>query len=240
MQSLIGSLNFCCRAIVPGRPFCRRLINATCGLTKPFHHIRVNKPMKLDLSLWLHFFRDHNGVSAFHDRFWISNADVQLFTDSAAGPGLGFGIYFHGKWAYGVWPDTWRKIGATSDITVLELFPIFVALHLWGSSFQNKKIKFVTDNMAVTHILNTMSSKSEHIMCIVRHLTMMCLHFNIVLRSTHIEGARNSICDALSRQKLAKFRELAPEADVHPTPVPDSLWNVFTLEPDSYSTTALQ
>ena len=240
MQSLIGSLNFCCRAIVPGRPFCRRLINATCGLTKPIHHIPVNKPMKLDLRLWLHFFRDHNGVSAFHDRFWISNADVQLFTDSAAGPGLGFGIYFHGKWAYGVWPDTWRTIGATSDITVLELFPIFVALHLWGSSFRNKKIKFVTDNMAVTHILNTMSSKSEHIMCIVRHVTMMCLRFNIVLRSTHIEGARNSICDALSRQNLAKFRELAPEADVHPTPVPDSLWNVFNLEPDSYSTTALQ
>ena len=26
MQSLIGSLNFCCRAIVPGRPFCRRFI----------------------------------------------------------------------------------------------------------------------------------------------------------------------------------------------------------------------
>jgi len=32
MQSLIGSLNFCCRAIVVGRPFCRRLINATCGI----------------------------------------------------------------------------------------------------------------------------------------------------------------------------------------------------------------
>ena len=37
-------------------------------------------------------------MSAFHDRFWISNVDVQLFTDSAAGPGLGFGIYFQGKW----------------------------------------------------------------------------------------------------------------------------------------------
>ena len=41
MQSLIGSLNFCCRAIPMGRPFCRRLINTTCGLSKPFHNIRV-------------------------------------------------------------------------------------------------------------------------------------------------------------------------------------------------------
>ena len=40
MQRLIGVLNFACRAIVPGRPFCRRPINATCGLTKPFHLLR--------------------------------------------------------------------------------------------------------------------------------------------------------------------------------------------------------
>ena len=39
MQSLIGSLNFCCRAIIPGRPFCRQLINSVCGLTKPHHHL---------------------------------------------------------------------------------------------------------------------------------------------------------------------------------------------------------
>ena len=25
---------------------------------------------------------------------WVSNEDVRLFTDSAAGPGLGFGIFF--------------------------------------------------------------------------------------------------------------------------------------------------
>ena len=30
MQSLIGVLNFVCKAIVPGRPFCRRLINSIC------------------------------------------------------------------------------------------------------------------------------------------------------------------------------------------------------------------
>ncbi len=42
MQSLIGSLNFCCRAIVIGRPFCRRLIDAVCGLSKPHHPYPVN------------------------------------------------------------------------------------------------------------------------------------------------------------------------------------------------------
>ena len=233
MQSLIGSLNFCCRAIVPGRPFCRRLINATCGLTQPFHHLRITKPIRLDLQMWLHFFRNHNGVSAFHDRYWVTNEDVQLFSDSAAGPNLGFGIYFQGKWSHGVWPNTWREMGITDDITVLELFPILVAIHLWGDSLRNKKIQFVCDNMSVTHIINTMTSRSERIMCLVRNLTVKCLELNIVLRSTHIVGAQNCICDALSRQDLTKFRQLAPEADRDPARVPDYLWTVFDQEPHS-------
>lgn len=91
MQQLIGVLNFATRVIVPGRPFLRRLINSTCGLTKPFHHLRITKPVKQDLDMWLMFFERFNGVSVFHDRFWVSNADVEIFTDSATGEGLGFG-----------------------------------------------------------------------------------------------------------------------------------------------------
>ena len=121
MQSLIGSLNFACRAITQGRPFCRRLINATCGLTKQHHHLRITTDMRKDLDLWLQFFRDFNGISVFHDRFWVSNEDMQLFTDSAWV--TGFGAYFAGKWAYGSWPQSWVVQGIIDDITVLELFP---------------------------------------------------------------------------------------------------------------------
>ena len=56
MQSLLGSLNFCCRAIPIGRPFCRRLINATCGVNRPHHHVRLNNGIKGDLKLWPEFF----------------------------------------------------------------------------------------------------------------------------------------------------------------------------------------
>ena len=210
MQSLIGTLNFFCRAIVPGRPFCRRLINSICGLTKPHHHLRITKDIRLDLLVWLHFFRHHNGVSVFHDRFWLSNEDVEHYTDSAGGLDRGFGIFFQTKWSYGRWPETWHKQGITKDITVLELFPILVALHLWGEELRNKKIKFHCDNIAVVHILNSMTSKSDHVMHIVRLLTIKCLEINIVIKAVHIPGTKNTICDALSRFKLQKFRELAP------------------------------
>ena len=39
--------------------------------------------------MWLLFLESYNGISVFHDRFGVSNEDVQLFTDSAARNGLG-------------------------------------------------------------------------------------------------------------------------------------------------------
>ena len=230
MQSLIGSLNFACRAIAPGRPFCRRLINAICGLKKPHHRLRVSKPIKQDLIMWIQFFQGFNGISVFHDRFWMSNDDVELYTDSAGGVGLGFGSYFKGRWACAPWPQSWHETGITKDITVLELFPIVVALEIWGEDLVNKKIKFFCDNMSVVHIINKMSSKSEVVMRLVRYLTLLCLKFNIVVKATHIQGVKNQICDASSRLQLKKFKLLAPNAEQNPCKVPSHLWEVCTSE----------
>ena len=106
MQSVTGSLQFACRAIVPGRPFCRRLINSICGLTKPHHHIRLNQGIREDLAMWKVFFEKFNGTAVFYDQIWSSNTEIQLYTDVAAGRGLGFGCYFNGRWSFGVWPET--------------------------------------------------------------------------------------------------------------------------------------
>ena len=228
MQSLIGSLNFACRAIAPGRPFCRRLIDSICGLTKPHHYLRVGSHIRLDLTMWLNFFENFNGVSVFHDRFWVSNEEVQLFTDSSGC--FGFGIYFCDQWSCAAWPKLWHETGLTTDITVLELFPIVVAIEIWGSELKNKKIKFFCDNMSVVHIINKMSSKSVVVMKLIRYLTLLCLKFNIVVKSSHIEGKRNQICDALSRFQWTKFRLLAPKADKSPREVPSHLWEICTSE----------
>ena len=233
MQSLLGSLNFMCRAIVPGRPFCRRLINATRGITKPYHHIRISKAMRLDLQTWLTFFKSFNGVSVFHDRFWLSNADLCLFTDSSASYGKGFGAYFQGKWTYGLWPAEWFHRGITDDITVLELFPIFVALEIWGQHLSNKKILFKCDNQAVVHILNSQTSKAEYVMVLVRIITLKCLQLNVVLKAEHLSTSRNAVTDSLSRLQMNRFQQLAPEAEPEPEPVPDHLWSVFNQEPTS-------
>lgn len=227
MQQLIGSLNFATRVIVPGRPFLRRLINSTKGISNPHHHLRVNKGMQQDLAMWLDFFTHFNGISVFHDRFWVNNEDVELFTDSAAGPGMGFGAIFGKKWTHGIWPQVWHDKGITKDITVLELFPILVCLVLWGPQLHNKKILFKCDNQSVVCILNSLTSKSDKVMILVRLITLECLKCNMVIKGSHIEGKLNFLSDYISRSCFQKFHQLAPNADAQPEVVPNHLWRVF-------------
>ena len=233
LQSLLGSLNFMCRAIAPGRPFCRRLINATCGVVSRHHHIKLNRGMRLDLRMWLHFFQNYNGVAMFQEELWASNADVCLFTDSSAAADKGFGAYFQGRWLSSPWPADWVQEGRLSDITLLEFFPILVSIVIWGHQLRNKKVLFRCDNQSVVHVLNTQTSKSADLMVLVRALTLKCLQLNLSVKAEHIPGTQNGIADSLSRLQITRFRELAPEADQHPVEMPQFLWNIFEAEPGS-------
>ena len=175
----------------------------------------------------MQFFREFNGVSVFQDRLWIANEDIQLFNDSAGSSNLGFGAYFGIKWTYGAWPESLIVKGITEDITVLELFPLLVALQIWGDDLRNKKILFRVDNLAVVHIVNSMTSKSDNVMTILRAFTLRCLQLNIAVKAQHLSGCSNTAADALSRFQFQKFRELVPGADPCPTPVPDQLYHLF-------------
>ena len=62
-QYLLGSLNFACRVIAPGRAFCRRLTDATIRLRKPHHHTRVTLEMKADLPVCFTFLQSFNSIS---------------------------------------------------------------------------------------------------------------------------------------------------------------------------------
>ena len=218
LQSLIGKLNFACRAISPGRAFCRRLIDATMGIKKPFHTIRVTKSMVDDLRVWQSFLKHHNGVTMMMKN--INDPYIDLFTDASGG--IGFGTYFKGHWANGLWPDSVQA--APLDITFKELFPIVLSLFLWGKEFANCKVLFHCDNQAVVTIVNKQSTRDKASMHLVRLLVEICLCHNIIFKAQHIPGLNNEIADSLSRFQFNRFRKLAPQADKEGTPVPEDLW----------------
>ena len=97
LQSLLGSLNFVCRVVRPGRVFLRRLYDASTLVKRQYHKIRTNKSMKDDLKMWKQFLLSYNGVTAMPDMFWTDNESLELYTDSAGGKGRGFDIYFQGQ-----------------------------------------------------------------------------------------------------------------------------------------------
>ena len=181
--------------------------------------------------MWLSFFQHFNGVSVFHDMFWVSSADVELYTDSAGS--IGFGIYFAGKWTCAAWPADWHDSGRTRDITVPELFPIVVSLYLWGPELRNKKIMFHCDSAAVVYAINTMTSKSDNVMILLRALILKCLQLNVVAKAKHIPGKSN-ITDSLSRLQLDRLRSLAPLAKKRPEAIPSLLWKLFSLDLESF------
>ena len=217
LQSLIGLLNFTCLVVVPGRAFLRRMIDLTKGVKKPHHHIRLSKGARSDIVLWLSFLENFNGRSFFLRDVWDTSQTLQLYTDAAGS--IGFGAVFGSHWLHGLWPEHWKSY----NIALLELFPIVIAVHIWGSFMADKRVIFFSDNAAVVDIINNQTSKHPGIMVLLRDLVLSCLRHNILFHARHIPGLINSRADYISRSQVAKFKALSPEADQLPTPVPENL-----------------
>ncbi|XP_006825070.1 uncharacterized protein LOC102807130 [Saccoglossus kowalevskii] len=134
IQSLVGTLNFACIVVVPGRAFLRRLIDLTKCIKKPNFYIRLTKEVKADLLVWKQFLDSYNGKTHFMDAIWHSSESLCLFTDAAGS--LGYGGIFSSHLFFGEWPADWEVL----NIAVLELFPIMLALEVWGHYLSNKQV----------------------------------------------------------------------------------------------------
>lgn len=219
LQSLIGLLNFACLVVVPGRTFLRRLIDLTCGISQPHHHIHLNCDARADLDMWSHFLENYNGKSVLLPEIWSSSDKELLFTDASGS--LGFAAVLGSKW----FALDWEKVpGLTKcQIAIKELFPIVVALELWGTVLRNKKILFMTDNMAIVYAINKQTCKDKGLMKLIRRLVLQALSHNILFRAKHIAGKSNTLADHLSRFKFQEAFQVAPHLNRTQTNVPNSL-----------------
>ena len=95
-------------------------------MPKPHHRLRLTRQTKLDLGLWLDFLSHFNGRSFFLSDVFLTGDYLELYTDAAGG--IGYGALCGSEWFYGLWPVAWRSL----NISVLELYPIMAAVHIWG------------------------------------------------------------------------------------------------------------
>ena len=104
LQTAIGTLNFACRVIQPGRAFLQGLIALTRGL-KSHWHIRLSKEAKQDLSLWSNFLNSFNNKSFFLQNKWLDSNQISLYIDASGS--IGYGALYGKQWVYGSWPTSW-------------------------------------------------------------------------------------------------------------------------------------
>lgn len=180
--------------------------------------------IKEDARIWIQFLENYNGKTPFPELAWSSNDALNLFTDSCGS--CGGGAFFNNHWTVIKWPNSW-SLEVRRDITFLELVPIVVAIWLWQDYFVSKKLIINTDNLALVHIINSQTSKSNRVMCLLRQLVLISIRRNIQIKFVHIPGHYNSIADSISRFQWAKFRTLAQNADIQPTQIPTELLNLL-------------
>ena len=224
LQSLIGSLNFACKVVPPGRPFLQRMIDLTRNIKKSHHHIKLNAGFYKDLQMWKIFISNWNGANFFISSTWEGSDFLELYTDASGSKGYG-GI-FKSKWFQGTWHAKQQLGSPGISIAWQELFAIVVACQIWGELLREKRILFNCDNEAVVSMINTKRSHIPRVMDLIRHLTLLTMQYNFYIKAQHIPGKRNAIADSLSRFQHKRFRELAPLADPNPYPIPAALLTI--------------
>ena len=130
---------------------------------------------------------------------------------------LAFGTTFKNHWLQCMYPQDWQLL----DITVLELYPIFVLVSMFGENLKNSTVLFHCDNMAVCYIINKLTSKHKFVMTIVRQLVWVLVKYNIDLKAKHVPGVDNIMCDRISR--LQDVSHLLGDMDAQRTPIPNKL-----------------
>ena len=198
---------------------------------KRWHHrVRVTKAMREDLAAWVSFFLNHNGVTMLRKVIWIQSPQIQLFSDAAINHGSA--AILGNCWIVGSWPKSWGDF----DIAVLELYPITVAIEIWGHELANKCITFHCDNASVCYSINKQSSHNQTLMILIRRIVVKCLINNIMFKAQHLAGTDNQLADSLSRFQFKKARRLAPHLRSRPTKVPEQLLPGAILRQTSWVT----
>ena len=213
LLSLIGHLQHAASIVKPGRTFLRHLINLSTSVSKLHHYVHLRGSISADLLWWSLFVEQWNGLSVIPP----SAPSYDLVSDASGS--WGCGAFWPGHWLQLRWPTHWSNI----TIAPKELVPIVLAVAPWGHHWGGLRIRAQCDNMAVVFAINTGRARDKLLMQLLRYLYFYCAEYNITLSASHLRGAENSVADAISRNQMATFFSLVPQAPPQATPVHPAL-----------------
>ena len=137
---------------------------------------------------------------------WAPVPDFQVSSDAAGS--LGYEAIFNTKWFCSAWSMEQRSL----SIAYKELFPIVVAAALWGSQWVSRRVEFLCDNESVVAVLKSGSSRDQHFMRLLRHLSLLAIHQAFMFTASSVRGLANPVADSLSRFQFQRFHRLSPSS----------------------------
>ncbi len=224
LQSVVGFLSWCSNVVKPGRTFLTRLIQSTSVSINSSLPRNLSNQIKLDLKWWRNYSHHHNGITSISDSKWLSQSDIQLFSDAC---GTGWGAILNNQYyCYDQWSenDIINYSGDSSlKISSLELLELGNALSSFGYAnlLKSKKIELYTDNTAAMTAIKSGTCKNQSLMNIARSMWQISALYDFEFRIQHIKGTDNILADLLSRNLISEFYQACPTA--MSTPVPTRL-----------------
>ncbi|KAI2647906.1 Pro-Pol polyprotein [Labeo rohita] len=153
LLSILGHLNFAMRIIPQGRPFISHLLSLASSAHALEDRISITDSCRNELSLWISFLKQWNGLSFFYSNLVSSPIDIQLYTDAA--PSVGFGGFLRGHWFTSTWPPELADLPQQlSSSALFELYLLVAAASLWGKEWSATSIVVHCDNEAIMHCIN--------------------------------------------------------------------------------------
>ena len=218
-ESLLGHLSHAASVIRQGRVFLCSLFTALKATRSRGHFVHLDETMRADLLWWEYFLQQWNGMMFFQQ---VPVPSIHVYTDASGSFGCG-GVALPSTWFQLKWPESWAEV----DIAVKELVPIVVAAAIWGRRWYRVHVCFHSDNMAVVSILRNRSARNEIALHLLRCFYFYTAFFQFEYSAEHMPGMLNTAADALSRNNLALFSSLIPQASQSgvPPPIQDLLVN---------------
>ena len=256
IQSLCGFLNFLNKAVLLGRAFTHHMYakfsksidlsrvglyrkngkavqQATKGMLKPHHHIRLDSEFKFDCHIWLQFLTNEQlrktvcrPMLDVKDK--VNSREIGFYSDTSKAVLKGFGCIFGKNWICGQWPAKFIK-ECDLSIEYLELFAMVAGLLTWQKQLSNMNIVVHCDNQAVVQMVNNITPGCTKCMRLIRIVVLNGLIHNRRVRAKFVRTQDNGIADSLSRLEFTRFRKLAPHMRQFPHSIDNRIWPVDQL-----------
>ena len=165
------------------------------------------------MKIWLNFFDNFNGKQIINKEITYSSSEINLGSDSSK---IGYAGTYGSKYFYGPFPEGWK----IKEIKLLELYPIFLLVQMFGNKWKGARICFECNNKTIVDVINKMACRNDEIMALLRPMILTLLSNNTSFRAVHVKGKENTLCDLLSRAQVPRLLWVRHGMEPAPTPVP--------------------